>query len=394
MPGVAAAAVALVAVVTLVVVLTRPGGGGGGTPQRAAAEVFLQPATEPGRDPFTESSAAKRATPPPETPPQGTATPTAPAGTRSVSGSSPGLYGGTKDLASCDVEQQVTALTSQPAKNAAFASALGLRPAAVAGYLRALTPVQLRIDTRVTNHGYRDGRATPYQAVLQAGTAVLVDDRGVPRVRCACGNPLGPPVALRADPKRYGRPWSSYRPAGVVVVAPSVTVVNKFVIYDHHDHRWLERDRGTATRPDRPVEPPVGPPVVSPPVVSPPVVSPPAAATPTVSPPQVLPPPLVVTPSEPSQHPAGTAPAPPTTPPSPTTRPPARTPTPTPAETPTGAGTPTPTGKPADQGTPTPTATRNSRPPALTGDRPGTPPTTPAPPPTAAPPPPTAPPSP
>ncbi|EFL13577.1 conserved hypothetical protein, partial [Streptomyces sp. C] len=140
-PGVATAAVALVAVVTLVVVLTRPGGGGGGTPQVAAAEVFLQPAAEPGRDPFTESSAAKQATPPPESPPQGTAAPTAPAGTRSVSGSSPGLYGGTKDVASCDVEQQITALTSQPAKNAAFASALGLRPGAVAGYLRALTPV-------------------------------------------------------------------------------------------------------------------------------------------------------------------------------------------------------------------------------------------------------------
>ncbi|GLX16759.1 DUF6777 domain-containing protein [Streptomyces lavendulae] len=375
-PGVATAAVALVAVVTLVVVLTRPGGGGG-TPQRAAAEVFLQPAAEPGRDPFTESSAAKQATPPPETPPQGTAAPTAPAGTRSVSGSSPGLYGGTKDVASCDVEQQITALTSQPAKNAAFASVLGLRPAAVAGYLRALTPVQLRIDTRVTNHGYRDGRATPYQAVLQAGTAVLVDDRGVPRVRCACGNPLGPPVALRADPKRFGRPWSSYRPAGVVVVAPSVTVVNKFVIYDHHDHRWLERDRGTANRPDKPVEPPVGPPVVSPPVVSPPVVSPSGVATPTVSPPEVLPPPLVVTPSEPSPPPTRTTPAPTATPP-----PPSGTPTPTPAGTPTGAGTPTDTGPPADRGTPTATATRTAHPPALTGDRPTGPPSTSAPPPT------------
>ncbi|MEU9720096.1 DUF6777 domain-containing protein [Streptomyces sp. NPDC047976] len=382
MPGVAAAAVALVAVVTLVVVLTRPGGGGGGTPQRAAAEVFLQPAAEPGRDPFTDSSAAKQATPPPETPSRGTAAPTEPAGTRSVSGSSPGLYGGTKDVASCDVEQQITALTSQPAINAAFASALGLRPDAVAGYLRALTPVQLRIDTRVTNHGYRDGRATPYQAVLQAGTAVLVDGRGVPRVRCACGNPLGPPVALRADPKRFGRPWSSYRPAGVVVVAPSVTVVNKFVIYDHHDHRWLERDRGAATRPDKPVKPPVGPPVVSPPVVSPPVVSPPVAATPTVSPPEVLPPPLVVTPSEPSKPPAATTPAPPTTPP-----PPARTPAPTPAGTPTGAGTPTETAPPADKGTPTATATatKTARPPALTGDGPTVPPSTSAPPPTAPP---------
>ncbi|MFJ3877525.1 DUF6777 domain-containing protein [Streptomyces sp. NPDC090077] len=379
MPGLATMAVALAAVVTLVVVLTRPGGGGG-TTQRAAAEVFLQPAAEPGRDPFTASSAAEQATPPPESPSRGTAAPTTAPGTRSVSGASPGLYGGTQDIASCDVERQITALTSQPARNAAFAAALGIRPEAVPGHLRSLTPVQLRIDTRVTNHGYRDGRATPYQAVLQAGTAVLVDDRGVPRVRCACGNPLGPPVALKADPKRFGRPWSSYRPAEVVVVAPSVTVVHTFVIYDHRDRRWLERDRGPVPERDRPVAPPVGPPVVSPPVVSPPVVSPtagptpptspptsptasptevapPVAPTPTVSEPEVLPPPLVVTPSEPSPRPSRTGP------PKATPKPP----TPTPAATPTGAGTPAGTGPPKDGGTPT--ATRSARPPALTGDR-------------------------
>ncbi|GHF01088.1 hypothetical protein GCM10018785_74850 [Streptomyces longispororuber] len=60
-------------------------------------------------------------------------------------------------------------------------------------YLRGLTPVVPRADTRVTGHGCRDGRATGHQAVLQARTAVLVDDRGLPRVRCACGNPLLPP---------------------------------------------------------------------------------------------------------------------------------------------------------------------------------------------------------
>ncbi|MGH3907098.1 MAG: DUF6777 domain-containing protein, partial [Pseudonocardiaceae bacterium] len=42
-------------------------------------------------------------------------------------------------------------------------------------------------DTRVTNHGYRDGKATDRQAVLQAGTAVLVDEKGRPRVKCGCG---------------------------------------------------------------------------------------------------------------------------------------------------------------------------------------------------------------
>ncbi|MFJ3835775.1 DUF6777 domain-containing protein [Streptomyces sp. NPDC054904] len=268
--------------------LTRSGGGGTPTPNpdRAGAEVFLQPAAATGPAPFTESTAAEEATVPPASRPPGPSTsPTrstgAPLGIRSVTGSTPGLYGGTKNVAGCDVEKQIALLSAEPPKNAAFASALGIRPAAVPGHLRSLTPVQLALDTRVTNHGFRDGRATPYQAVLQAGTAVLVDDRGVPRVRCACGNPLGAAVALKADAKRQGRPWSSYRPQDVVVIAPSVTIVNKIVIYDHEDRRWFERERGADPKPDRPVPPPVIPtpkyttPPVSPPVTPP--VSPPAS---------------------------------------------------------------------------------------------------------------------
>ncbi|MFE2148543.1 DUF6777 domain-containing protein [Streptomyces lavendulae] len=287
-PGIAAAVVALAAVAALVVVLTRPGGGG--STQRAGAEVFLQPASATGPAPFTESTAARQATPPPYSPapvPSPAGTGTTP--TRSVSGAAPGLYGGTKDVVSCDVPRQIAALTADPAKNAAFASALGIGPRAVPGYLRGLTPVQLRTDTRVTNHGYRDGRATPYQAVLQAGTAVLVDDRGVPRVRCACGNPLGAPVPLPANPKRSGQPWPSYRPSEVVVIAPSKTVVHKIVIYDHGSGRWYERERGAQPKPDRPVPPPVTPtppagtpsPVTSPPpsgATSPPVTGAPSTA--------------------------------------------------------------------------------------------------------------------
>lgn len=56
-----------------------------------------------------------------------------------------------------------------------------------------------RADTRVTNHGFADGRATEIQSILQAGTAVFVDDTGLPVVKCSCGNPLGRPAAL-SDP--------------------------------------------------------------------------------------------------------------------------------------------------------------------------------------------------
>ncbi|MFI1456851.1 DUF6777 domain-containing protein [Streptomyces roseus] len=299
-PRLATALVAVAALVALVVVLTRPGGS-----PSARGEVFLQPAAATGPDPFTESTAAREAVPPPQSPapsPQGATPSTGATATRSISGAAPGLYGGTRSVTSCDVDRQIRALSAEPAKNGAFASALGIRPQSVPAYLRSLTPVRLRTDTRVTNHGYRDGKATGYQAVLQAGTAVLIDDRGVPRVRCACGNPLGPPVALPADPKRHGRPWSSYQPSEVVVIAPSETVVHKFVIYDPHDRRWFERDRGDHRgEHDKPVPPPVLPPATATP-------SPPAPATSTAP----------ASPPASSHSPAGEAPAsppPPTSPP-------------------------------------------------------------------------------
>ncbi|MFJ6755204.1 DUF6777 domain-containing protein [Streptomyces sp. NPDC091273] len=269
MPRLATALVAVVAVVALAVVLTRPSG-----TDNAGGEVFLQPAAASGPDPFTESTVTDAATPPesateqPPASPTGPKTPNAPAsategtatGTKSISGSAPGVYGGTRDNASCDVEKQIKALSADPAKNAAFASALGIQPQSVPSYLRSLTSVQLRMDTRVTNHGYQNGKLTSYQAVLEAGTAVLVDDRGVPRVRCACGNPLGPPVALKAAPKRFGQTWPSYQPQKVVVIAPAPTVVHKIVIYDQHSRSWYERDKGSHHgRPDRPVPPPVVP---------------------------------------------------------------------------------------------------------------------------------------
>lgn len=312
-------------------VLTRPGGtpGDGG-------EVFLQPAAASGPDPFTVSTAVEQATPPPDSPPPSAATGTATSGTttatRSVSGAAPGVYGGTANTASCDVEKQIKVLSAQPSKNSVFAAALGIQPAAVPGYLRSLTPVQLRLDTRVTNHGYRDGKATSYQAVLQAGTAVLVDDRGVPRVRCACGNPLGPPVALKANPKRFGQTWNSYQPAEVVVIAPAVTSVKKFVIYDHKEKHWYERDRGDHQgKRDKPVPPPVIP-------------------TPTRIP--------SVPPTEPTKPPKPTSSVTPTKPKPSGTESPSKSTTPSTTTSPSESGKPTPTPKP----TPTKSGTHSETP--------------------------------
>lgn len=255
MPRIAAITAAVVVAVALVVFLTRPDDGGG---SKAGGEVFLQAAGSSGPDPFTESTARE------SDPEPGTASPSAAPSssatgsqvTRGVDGAAPGLYGGTRKVASCDVEKQIGTLRAAPDKNRAFASVQDIEPSAVPDYLRSLTPVQLRMDTRVTNHGFRDGEATAYQAVLQGGTAVLVDDRGVPRVRCACGNPLLPPVAQESTPKQTGKAWPGYRAQDVVVVDPASKPVDEFVMVDPENGDWFTRPAGDTGSGDRKTDPP------------------------------------------------------------------------------------------------------------------------------------------
>ncbi|MFF8945689.1 DUF6777 domain-containing protein [Streptomyces sp. NPDC014864] len=255
----------------LSVVLLVAGCVGGERTTRLNVELFLEAAAERGPDPFTDSSAISLATPPPATrtpqPAQPAPSvprvptvkpPSAPRGVRSLVGSTPGLYGGTPRVAACDVRRQISHLTADGAKAGAFAEVLGVAPKSLPGYLRGLTPVLLRADTRVTDHGFRDGRATTRQSVLQSGTAVLVDDHGVPRLRCVCGNPLEPPVAMAGATLTRGRPWSAYRSSGVVVVSPAPQALTRITIVDAAHGTWIERAVGQDVRRDRVVPPPRG----------------------------------------------------------------------------------------------------------------------------------------
>lgn len=195
-----------------------------------AGEILLEPVSFQTPDPFTESVDERNPTPFSTAAPT-TSTQPAPEAddsasttavpVRSVEGSTPGLYGGTRDNATCDAQQLITFLQANGDKAAAWAGVLGVTVAAIPDYVRSLTPVVLQSDTRVTNHGYRDGRATTLNSVLQAGTAVLVDDRGVPRVKCACGNPLTEPAPVSGPATYTGQSWPSFDPADVVAVAPA-----------------------------------------------------------------------------------------------------------------------------------------------------------------------------
>ncbi|MFJ5775607.1 DUF6777 domain-containing protein [Streptomyces sp. NPDC093094] len=243
----------LVVACALSTVLLSTGCGDDG-PGAAGGGVVLQPAGVRGPDPFTPSTDIPSPQPSPvPSPPRRQAAVAAP---RSVSGTTPGLYAGTPRTGSCDVRRQIGHLTADPARAGAFAAVEGVAPRDLPGYLRGLTPVVLRADTRVGNHGYKDGRATGYQAVLQAGTAVLVDTRGVPRVRCACGNPLLPPAGSGPAAVTEGTSWSGYRPAEVVVVTPAPRAVTGITIVDIAGRTWIERRCGHDTRHDRSVPPP------------------------------------------------------------------------------------------------------------------------------------------
>jgi hypothetical protein len=126
--------------------------------------------------------------------------------------------------------------------------------AQVSPFLASLTPVTLRTDTAVTNHGFKDGVATPFQSVLQAGTAVLVDPQGLPRVRCYCGNPLGEPD--RQTSARYtGAAWNGFSGDAVTVIAKAPAQVSEFVVVEPDTNEVVERPRGTSGDKDRAADP-------------------------------------------------------------------------------------------------------------------------------------------
>ena len=103
-----------------------------------------------------------------------------------------GPYGGTGSDLVCDRELLISSLLARPDRLQEWARVARVAPSpeAVSAYVRDLRPATLCRDTRVTNHSFVGGRAVPYQAVLTAGTAVLVDSSGRPVARCRCGNPL------------------------------------------------------------------------------------------------------------------------------------------------------------------------------------------------------------
>ncbi|MGW1214335.1 DUF6777 domain-containing protein [Streptomyces sp. NPDC002499] len=172
-------------------------------------------------------------------------------------GDTPGLYGGTREPTLCDVAK-LTAFLTDPGnkqKAQAWATALDLTTAGIPDYLDRLTPVLLRHDTLVKNHDYKKGKAVPFNSLLQAGIAILVDEQGLPAVKCSCGNPLRP---FEGDTDRISvtfddgnKKWQGYERSSVVAVRPAPRKMAKLALVDIDDpDTGLSRPVGTTGKAD------------------------------------------------------------------------------------------------------------------------------------------------
>ncbi|PWI20054.1 hypothetical protein DI272_42220 [Streptomyces sp. Act143] len=167
-------------------------------------------------------------------------------------GDTPGLYGGSKQPTVCDVDKLEKFLTdpANDQKAQAWARALGITTGEIPQYLDRLTPVLLRHDTLVKNHDYKKGKAVPYDSLLQAGIAILVDQQGQPAVKCSCGNPLRP---FTGDTNRISvkfgngnKEWKGYDRSSVVAVRPAARPLQRIALVDVDDpDRGINRPVGT-----------------------------------------------------------------------------------------------------------------------------------------------------
>jgi len=153
-------------------------------------------------------------------------------------------FGGTGSTYVCDREKLIGFLVTKPDRMRVWARVLAQRTDAdsVASYIRELRPVTLVEPTRVTDHAFVDGSAKPSQALLAVGTAVLVDEDDVVRVRCRSGSPLAPPV-FAAQEECAGCP------EGATVPPPLLDSPSYVVHPSPPPVKGERREQATITRP-------------------------------------------------------------------------------------------------------------------------------------------------
>jgi len=238
----------------------------------SGGELELTAATDPGANAFMPPAASPAPTstqPPPTLQPRGDGDNVA---TQPLPGDRDGLYGGTDNNAEVDRDKIADFLTANPTQANSFVESLNsdttiywsggnhLTVADLPRYIHELTPTVLRLDTRLTDHGFDGTHPTARQSVFQAGNAVLVDAHGVPRVRGLSGNPLTAPIPLKGEPKLLGTAWPGYHPGGLARIEATTAAIANFVLVDAVTGQPFNRPAGTTGSNDTPHTQPVASP--------------------------------------------------------------------------------------------------------------------------------------
>lgn len=231
-------------------------------------EVFLLPFDEAGTDVFAVSVASDStdalaifvesggvAASPEETSdsagePNGATTAVA-----GVAGTAEGVFAGTEGVAPCAPDDLIEELDPAAPETGAWADIQEIDVASIPEFVDGLTATVLAADTRITDHRFVDGEAVPSQAVLQVGTAVLIDEFGEPQVRCSSGSPLAPPEAVEGTTRYVGSAWDTFEPAATVAVVASPDPVVEFVLTDVSGGPDFIRPVGSSGAADRPLRP-------------------------------------------------------------------------------------------------------------------------------------------
>ncbi|WP_438452477.1 DUF6777 domain-containing protein [Streptomyces asiaticus] len=165
-------------------------------------------------------------------------------GGRAFRGNTPGLYAGVRNRQPCDRQGLLHDLDADKQKGAAWSKVQHISPDGIPDFVNRLTSVTLRSDTYAKTYGYRGG-VKPVSAVLQAGTAVFVDARGLPVVKCDSGNPVRVSAPPRnAKPTFTGPEWNGFSRSTVTVIRPATKNAKHLVLVGIGKAELLKRPLG------------------------------------------------------------------------------------------------------------------------------------------------------
>ncbi|MEV6129324.1 DUF6777 domain-containing protein [Streptomyces violaceusniger] len=165
-------------------------------------------------------------------------------GGRAFRGDTPGLYTGVRNRQPCDRQGLTHDLDADKKKGAAWSRVQNIGQDDISGFVQRLTSVTLRSDTYAKTYGYRGG-VKPVSAVLQAGTAVFVDEHGAPVAKCDSGNPVRVSAPPRnAKPTFTGPQWNGFSRTTVTVIRPATKDVKHLVLVGTGKTELLKRPLG------------------------------------------------------------------------------------------------------------------------------------------------------